>query len=173
MIVTDEPERGPAMNKIHVAPCFAAALLAILAGCGKAAPPGDFPQGPADAWLGSFNGGDVDGLALMYTEDAKILPPDRPIVTGRKPIDEFWRGYNPGAVRIEVSEVETSQLGELWFREGAYKAVYPDEGEPRVGKFIELWKKEGNAWLLYRQMWSANSPLPMLAPPAATADESS
>ena len=160
------------MKWTHVAPWISSAVLALLVGCGKAGSPDAFPQAVADSWLGSFNSGDVDGLALMYTDDAKILPPDRPIVTGA-PIDEFWRGYNPGAVRIEVGEVETRKLGELWFREGAYKAAYPDEGEPRVGKFIELWKKEGNAWLLYRQMWSANSPLPVLAAPASTADESS
>jgi ketosteroid isomerase-like protein len=161
------------MNRIHVAPCFALALLAALAGCQGAAPPGDFPQKAADGWLGSFNGGDVDGLSLMYSEDAQVMPPDSPIVAGHDAINEFWQSYNPGQVRIEVTEADTKKLGDFWFREGAYKAVYSDEGEPRVGKFIELWKKEGNAWLLYRQMWSPNSQLPVLAQPESTGDEPS
>jgi hypothetical protein len=73
-------------------------------------------------------------------------------------------------VRISQGDVESRRLGEFWFREGGYTAMFPDEGEPRVGKFIELWKKEGTNWLLYRQMWSRNSPAPVEQPPAA-ADE--
>lgn len=158
------------MNRIHVAPWAAfvlLAVLAVLAGCEGAGTPETFPQAAADGWLGSFNGGDVDGLALMYSVDAKVLPPDVPAVSGREAIVAFWRDYNPGMVRIEVSEVESKKIGEFWFREGIYAAKYPDEGEPRAGKFMELWKKDGNAWLLYRQMWNPNSPRHVQAPPAA------
>jgi len=49
--------------------------------------------------------------------------------------------------------------------------MFPDEGETRVGKFIELWKKEGNNWLLYRQMWNRNAPLAAQTAPSATADD--
>ena len=40
---------------------------------------------------------------------------------------------------------------------------------PRVGKFIELWRKDGSAWLLYRHMWSPNSPPPAQMPDTAPA----
>jgi ketosteroid isomerase-like protein len=153
------------MNRIHVAPWVALAFLAVLSGCKGAAPPETFPQAAADGWLGSFNGGDVAGLALMYGADAEILPPDEPIVSGYEAIEAFWQTYNPGQVRIEVSEVETLKLGEFWYREGAYAATYPDEGDSRIGKFIELWKLDGKAWKLYRQMWSPNSPQPAQMPP--------
>lgn len=160
------------MKTLHVAPCFALAMMAILAGCDRAAaPPDAFPQAAADGWLGSFNGGDVDGLVLMYAADARVMPPDAPAASGHDAIETFWRGYNPGQVRISLGDVESSRLGEFWFREGGYTAMFPDEGEPRVGKFIELWKKEGANWLLYRQMWNRNSPAPGQEPPAATADE--
>jgi ketosteroid isomerase-like protein len=161
------------MNRFHVAPCIALAFMAMLAGCGKAGAPDAFPKATAEGWLGSFNGGDVAGLALMYSDDAEILPPDHAIVTGHDAIDTFWQSYNPGQVRIEVTDDEATKLGEIWYREGAYRAVYADEGEPRVGKFIELWKKQGGSWLLYRQMWSPNSPLPVLAQPDQQPDESS
>jgi ketosteroid isomerase-like protein len=159
------------MNRIHVAPWYALAILALVAGCESAGPPEDFPQASADAWLGSFNGGDVAGLVLMYSEDAEVLPPDEPVIAGPKEIEGFWQAYGPGQVRIEVGAVETTKIGEYWFRQGAYKAQFPDEGEPRVGKFIELWKQENNNWLLYRQMWNRNAPLEAATKPDATADE--
>lgn len=159
------------MKGNHVAPWIALTVLGLLAGCQGAKAPETFPQSAADGWLGSFNGGDVDGLALMYASDAEVMPPDQPTVTGHDAIEAFWKTYNPGEVRIEVSAVETMKVGDLWFREGAYAAIYPAEGEPRVGKFIELWKKEGSAWLLHRQMWNRNNPLPAQMP--AVADEPS
>ena len=159
------------MNRIHVAQLVMSAILAGIAGCDKTGTPEAFPQAVADGWLGSFNGGDVDGLVLSYTENARVLPPDQPSVSGRQAIDAFWRDYNPGQVRITLGEVEVRKLGEYWFREGGYTATFPDEGEPRVGKFIELWKKEGNNWLLYRQMWNRNAPPPAQEPCGAPSDD--
>jgi len=148
------------MSRFHIAPWVALIALAGLAGCESAEAPEAFPQAAADGWIAAFNSGDAAGLSLMYSPDAKILPPDQPIVSGYDLIEEFWRNYNPGSVRIEISEVESAKLGDYWFREGAYSSKYPAEGEPRVGKFIELWTRVGSAWLLYRQMWSPNVPPP-------------
>ena len=160
------------MKRIHVAPPFMLALLALLGGCQDAGSPETFPQAAADGWLGSFNGGDVAGLVLMYSADAEILPPDEPVIAGPEAIEAFWQAYGPGQVRIELGEVDSRRIGEFWFREGAYKAQFRDEGDPRVGKFIELWKQENGNWLMYRQMWNRNAPLEPQAPPAdATADE--
>lgn len=160
------------MNKLHVAPWVAAIALAGLAACKGAYAPDAFPQAVADGWLGSFNGGDVEGLVLMYTADAEILPPDEPVISGPEAIEAFWQAYGPGQVRIELGEVDASKIGEFWFREGAYTASFPDEGEPRVGKFIELWKQENGNWLMYRQMWNRNAPIQRETPPGdVPADE--
>lgn len=145
------------MNRNHIAPWIVLIALAGLAGCGKAREPEPFPQAAADGWLAAFNSGDVEGLALMYTPDAEILPPNHPIVNGDAAILEFWKSFNPGNVRLETSAVETMKLGKYWFREGTYHRLYENEGEPRVGKFIELWVKVDSAWLIHRHMWSPNA----------------
>jgi len=148
------------MNRIHLAPWIALFALAGLAGCESAKAPESFPQAAADGWLAAFNSGDAEGLALMYSPNAEILPPDHPIVSGDAAIQEFWRSFNPGNVRLETTEVETMKLGQYWFRQGTYHRRYENEGEPRVGKFIELWVKVDSAWLIHRHMWSSNGPPP-------------
>jgi len=153
------------MNRFHLAPWITLIALAGLAGCENASPPEPFPQAAADGWVAAFNSGDAAGLALMYSPDAKILPPDQPIISGSGAIEEFWKTFNPGNVRIEVSEVEIRKLGDNWFREGTYGGLYPAEGQTRVGKFIELWTKVDSAWLIQRQMWSPNAPAPAQMPP--------
>jgi ketosteroid isomerase-like protein len=157
------------MNRNLLAPWVACFMLLALAGCESAKGPEEFPQAAADGWIGAFNSGDAEGLALMYSEDSEILPPDRPTVSGYAAIEEFWKGYGPGQVRLEVSGVDTRKLGDYWFREGNYSAMFPNEGEPRIGKFIELWTKSGSAWLLYRHMWSPNAPPPAQLPDMGTA----
>ena len=146
------------MKRFHLTPWIALIVLAGLAGCERTRAPEPFPQAAADGWVAAFNSGDAAGLALMYSPDAKILPPDQPIVSGNAAIEEFWKTFNPGSVRIEISEVESRTLGDYWFREGTYRALDPTEGEPRVGKFIELWIKADSAWLIHREMWSPNAP---------------
>ena len=159
------------MNRIHLTTCFLWLGLVAFAGCEGMKAQEPFPQATADAWLGAFNSGDAAGLALMYSEDAEVLPPDQPIVSGHEAIEAFWKTFNPGQVRVEISEVESSRLGDYWYREGTYAANLADEGEPRIGKFIELWKKVGSNWMLYRHMWNRNAPLPaempVLGPEAA------
>ena len=156
------------MNRFHPAPWIMLVTLAGLVGCQQAVAPEPFPEAAAEGWVAAFNSGDAAGLALMYGPEAKILPPDQPIVGGPEAIAEFWKAFNPGNVRIEISEVETMRLGEYWFREGTFTALYPNEGEPRVGKFIELWKKVDSAWLIHRHMWSANgAQVPPPGTPAA------
>jgi ketosteroid isomerase-like protein len=150
-------------------PCLVLLALGGAAGCERAAEPEEFPQVVANGWLGAFNSGDIAGIMLMYSDDAELLPPDQPIIAGHEAIEAFWQSYNPGQVRIEVSEVTAERLGPYWFREGTYAAIFPDEGEPRVGKFIELWKKVDANWLLYRHMWNRNAPAPAEMPDMAPA----
>lgn len=157
------------MNRFHLAPWIALIALTGLAGCERAKAPEPFPQAAADGWLAAFNSGDAAGLALMYSPEAKILPPDQSIVSGYGAIEEYWKSFNPGNVRIEISEVESVKLGDNWFREGTYIGLYPTEGEPRVGKFIELWTKVDSAWLIHRHMWSPNAPPPSETPEPAPA----
>ena len=157
------------MNRNLLASSIVCIALLAAAGCELREKPADFPQAAADGWVAAFNSGDAGGLALMYSQDSEILPPDQPIVSGHAAIVQFWETYNPGQVRLETSEVEVKRLGDYWYREGTYSALVKDEGEPRIGKFIELWSKDGSAWLLYRHMWSPNAPPPAQMPEMAPA----
>ncbi|MGQ0430529.1 MAG: YybH family protein [Gammaproteobacteria bacterium] len=155
------------MNRIRLVSWVALIALASVAGCERAGTPEPFPQAAADGWLAAFNSGDAAGLALMYSENSQLLPPDEPIVSGHAAIEDFWQRYSPGQVRLELSGVQSERVGAYWFREGTYIAKFEGEGEPRIGKFIELWVKIDNAWLLHRHMWSPNAPSPAQPPPAA------
>ena len=110
---------------------------------------------------------DPDAMAQAYTEDAKVLPPDAPVVEGRAAIRTFFRNLfeaRPEPAAFDERELEV--LGKYTWRLGIYSLPLPD-GTVEYGKFIQLWKLEKGEWKLYRSMWSPNGPpVPAMAAPA-------
>ena len=67
---------------------------------------------------------DYAGMAALYTEDAKVLPPDAPIVSGRKAIEEFWRtAANALGLKLSSGQAKVKYLL-VWLRsrEGQWHA---------------------------------------------------
>jgi len=62
----------------------------------------------------SFNQGDVEGLASLYTEDAEILSPNRDIVEGKNAVQAFWQGALEMGIKSFKGEiVDTDSSGNL------------------------------------------------------------
>jgi uncharacterized protein (TIGR02246 family) len=65
-------------------------------------------------WNEAFNHGDAAGVASLYTENARLLPPTHDIVEGRRAIEEFWDGLLKAGVtghRLELITAEGDQRG--------------------------------------------------------------
>jgi ketosteroid isomerase-like protein len=65
-------------------------------------------------------GKDYAGMAGFYTEDAKLLPPDAPIVSGRKAIEEFWRtaANALGLIGVELKTIDLEVTGDTAYEIG-------------------------------------------------------
>lgn len=146
-------------------------LIMLAAGCAQSPVPDPFPQDDADAWAERFAANDAAGVAALYTEDAQLLPPDSDIVSGRAAIREFVAKSNaPGGPKLEIATIETHVFGDYAHRQGSFTCKGPDGAVISTGKFMELWKKTGGKWLIYRDMWSSNAPRPATdAPPDESA----
>jgi ketosteroid isomerase-like protein len=98
---------------------------------------------------------DYAGLAALYTENAKVLPPDGPVVTGRSAIEDFWRsaaialgltGAVLKTIDLEVAGDTAHEVGEATLKVGA--------GEARA-KYLVVWMKGGDGnWRLHRDIWN-------------------
>ena len=80
------------MNILKSAALLAAGLIA-LAGCQKGAVDTKADEAAiragTTAWATAYNNGDGEAMAANYAEDAVLLPPNAPAVTGRAAIREF------------------------------------------------------------------------------------
>jgi len=104
-----------------------------------------------------FASGDSAGVGNLYSEDAELLPPNGAIVKGRQNIRPFWQGaWDAGVKKIEVKTVETDGNGKTAYEVGRY-ALYGEAGYVLdEGKYVVIWKRSGETWFLYRDIWNSN-----------------
>ena len=98
---------------------------------------------------------DYAGIASLYTDNAMVLPPDGPIVTGKAAIEEFWRSA-ANALGLTNAVLKTRDLGVSG--DTAYEVGEADltagEKQLRV-KYVVVWMKGGDGnWRLHRDIWN-------------------
>jgi uncharacterized protein (TIGR02246 family) len=111
-------------------------------------------------WAIAFNKGDAAAIAQLYTEQATILPPGAAMAKGRAAIEKFWRGAIESGIKNAALQTLSLELHGRIAREiGRYSLDVPDADKKflRVeGKYVVLWKKIGNAWMLDTDIWNAD-----------------
>ncbi|UCC75227.1 MAG: SgcJ/EcaC family oxidoreductase [Gemmatimonadota bacterium] len=140
---------------------MAAALVAagIVAACATGQPP---PQDVTadiaaanDAFMAAFAAGDGAGLADLYTEDARLLPPGSDPVDGRPAIATFWQSVIDSGVaeaRLMIDEVEN--FGDAAYEVSHYAMYDADGNVLGEGKYIVIWKRTDTGWKLHRDIWN-------------------
>ena len=102
---------------------------------------------------------DVTALGQLYTADAEAFPPGSAPVAGRAAIQDMWKGVLAMPVgRIQFTTLAVDGNGETAWEAGHFTLTGSNGSTMDEGKYIVIWKREGDGWKLYRDMWSSNSP---------------
>ena len=106
--------------------------------------------------------GDAASVAALYTEDAVVLPPDGPMVSGRSAIEEFWRGLmGAGARGVNLETLRLAGSGDMLHEVGrATITIQPEAGEMNnlVVKYVVVWEREpGGDLALAVDIWNGES----------------
>jgi len=106
-------------------------------------------------FMEAFAAGDAMAVALLYTEDARLLPPGGTAVEGRPAIAAFWRAVIEGGVaQISLTIDEVQGAGD-WAYELSRWAMYDaDGGTVGEGKYIVIWRRTAEGWRLHRDIWN-------------------
>jgi len=151
-------------------------LLAVVAAWAVAAVPRAEAGGAeagiaatAAAWTNAFAAKDAAAIAALYTEDGQLLPPNMAPVTGREAIAEFFtQAFGMGFEAIPLTTLEVADGGDWAIEVARYKVILGGK-EVEHGKAIVWWKRVGDGWLLYRDIWNADHPPQPPAPEAEPA----
>jgi ketosteroid isomerase-like protein len=109
--------------------------------------------------------GDAAAAAMLYDENASLLPPNEPIVTGRANIQAYWQGaIDAGIVDASVQTIDAKSDGDLGYEIGTFELVFEGENGERIidrGKYTEILERNAEGkWISLYGMWSTNEPAP-------------
>jgi len=123
----------------------------------------DVEQGE-QRWLKAFNGGDASGVAQIYRQDARLMPPNSDIVEGRSGIEGFVKEFVTTGAQLSFELLEVRETPDLCASIGLYEMTIPvPGGEPQKdrGKFIELWASQSDgSWLIAEDIFNSSLPAP-------------
>ena len=145
------------------------ALLIALAACQPQAATVDTAadeaaiEAAAQGWPKAYNDKNADGVAALYTEDAKVFPPGKAAVNGRAAIrDYFTSDIANEWAQISVTSEESHVAGEWAWRTGSWSAAVTPV---LTGKYAEVWRRTPEGWRIHRDIWNVDAaPAPAPAP---------
>ena len=155
---------------------LAAGLMAVvgMAYAAPAAPGADEGaiRAQTSSWAKAYNGGDVAAVAAQYADDALLLPPGAPGVSGRSAIQAFFtkdiaNSKAAGVVLNINPKTDVGVSGNMGWESGTYTATIKG-AVVESGKFLSVSRKKDGKWHYIRDTWNADAPpAPPMAPAAA------
>lgn len=122
-----------------------------------------------DEWSRSVATRDVEKVIFYYADDAVVMPPNIPTLSGKEAIRTLWKSMLESPLFSggwKATKVEVAQSGDLAYLSGNYEFKEQDSaGNPITdkGKYLVVWKKQADGnWKCVANMF--NSDLPSVAP---------
>ena len=138
--------------------CVLSAALLVLSGCATMDRSDTGVRQGMASFRDAFNQRDAASLAMVYTEDAKLMPFNAPMLTGRPAIQSFWQaGFNRGISRIEKTPIEIQVLGDTAIEMSRYVVTV---GQGKVqGKDMLVWRRGTDGrWRIAADIWNNDQP---------------
>jgi ketosteroid isomerase-like protein len=145
---------------------IASLFVLTIASCGKSAQPLTAADraGIESATQGFATGakaGDWNAVGATYAEDAILLPPNTPAVTGRAAIIQHFSSLPP-VTDMTITNIEVEGSDGIAYTRGTYQLAMGMAGQAPMadaGKFLAIFRKQADgSWLLFRDMFSSDAP---------------
>lgn len=123
----------------------------------------DITQGKASInqsnlnFMKAFKAGDSTSVADSYAKDAKIMPPNRSTVSGKKEIIKFISLLMNSSVKdFQLTTINVWGDSSILAEEGTYVLADSLENQLDKGEYLVLWKPEAGNWKMFRDIWTSD-----------------
>jgi len=111
----------------------------------------------SEKWEALLNSGDIEGLVSLYTEDARIMPPNAPMKVGIDAVREEFGAMIAAGMTGDLVSIDSRAAGNVAFNVGTYELRIGDEVID-TGKWIETWERgEDGTWLISSDIWNSDN----------------
>ncbi|MFP6625655.1 MAG: DUF4440 domain-containing protein [Deltaproteobacteria bacterium] len=117
-------------------------------------------EGANKKWEATASRGDGPGVAALYTAQGQLFPPLPTLgdlISGTQAIGQFWQAvFDSGVQGVSLVTVEVESHGDTAYEVGKFELRGADGKVLDYGKYIVIWKKEGDSWKLHRDIWTTS-----------------
>ena len=136
---------------------IACAIIAVTSACGNR--DRSLPPEVTTAFEDAFASKDPAKVAALFTSDAQIFEQDRPAVH-REEIESYLAGHMDPILMFDTTVEQSYDRGDVGVEIGFYRFRDTRRGaDVETGKYIHIWRKEGDQWKLFRTMYSTDRPV--------------
>lgn len=104
--------------------------------------------------------GDAAAAAALYTDNARVLPPNIEPVVGKAAIQELFQSLaDMGAKTLKLKTGSVHDFGDAAVEEGDYAFELQPEGSEvmtDLGTYVVMWRRDGGEWKLDLDIWNSN-----------------
>ncbi len=101
--------------------------------------------------------GNAADLADFYTDNGMLLPAGSDFIQGKRDIEAYWQvAIDMGVKNLKLDLVELEQHGDTAIEMSKYTLSSTDDQVIDQGKGVAIWKYEGGAWKLHRDIWNSS-----------------
>jgi uncharacterized protein (TIGR02246 family) len=104
-------------------------------------------------WAAAFNARNASKIALLYAEDAVVMPPNKAMIKGRAAIEAHFKGeIDQGPTNFQLNPMSGSQAFEV----GTTTVTMPG-GETDHGKYLVILKRVGTDWKIAYDIYNGDA----------------
>lgn len=118
-----------------------------------------------DEWSKAVGAKDVEKTMAYYVDDALMMPPNIPALTGKGAIRALWKSLLEAPAFSggwKATKIDVARSGDLAYVSGTYELTESDDnGQPMTdkGKYMQVWKKQSDSnWKCVAHMFSSDLP---------------
>ena len=111
----------------------------------------------------AFNQGNAAGIAAHFAEDALLMAPDKPTLTGKAAVQDYYQHiFDEYQTALKSDYLEVKVSGNLGYGRGfAEVALIPKRGGQALKsttKYINIMKREADGrWVTTHDIWNSNA----------------
>jgi ketosteroid isomerase-like protein len=116
-------------------------------------------QSWSDKYASALNSPAAKGAGSFFASDADLLPPGPDNLKGPDAIQAFWAAVAEHYHNARLVTVDAAQMGTDYIREiGTYYAEPKNASGPNLsGKYVFIWRKIGDDWKIWTDVWTSHS----------------